>query len=165
MSSTSSSTKVQMTTDSSMRTETGLSLNDVSQPAPGNVPNRRGILMHSRCNPHFAVYDILKFFWSVLTSTKDSFLRIMCVPSGFFSSASTPNPTWRYFRDQAIPFGNSASSNYATCAKVATVKTFITDSPQTSNLPSSKLSWRTHILMTEVWEPTLQVTSLHCNKR
>ncbi len=129
VSSTSSSTKVRMTTDSSMRTETGLSLNDVSQPAPGNVPNMRGILLRSRCHPHFAVYDIQKFFRSVLTSTKDSFLRIMCVPSNFFSSAPTPNPTWRYFRDQAIPFGDSASGDYATCAKVATVKTFITDSP------------------------------------
>ena len=118
-----------MTTDSSMRTETGLSLNDVSQPAPGNVPNMRGILLRSRCHPHFAVYDIQKFFRSVLTSTKDSFLRIMCVPSGFFSSAPTPNPTWRYFRDQAIPFGDSVSGDYATCAKVATVKTFISDSP------------------------------------
>ena len=93
VSSTSSSTKVRMTMDSSMRTETGLSLNDVSQPAPGNVPNMRGILLRSRCHPHFAVYDIQKFFWSMLTSTKDSFLRIMCVPSGFFSSAPTPNPT------------------------------------------------------------------------
>ena len=53
----------------------------------------------------------------------------MCVPSGFFSSAPTPNPTWRYFRDQAIPFGDSASGDYATRAKVATVKTFISDSP------------------------------------
>ena len=79
VSSTSSSTKVRMTTDSSMRTETGLSLNDVSQPAPGNVPNMRGILLRSRCHPHFAVYDIQKFFRSVLPSTKDSFLRIMCV--------------------------------------------------------------------------------------
>ena len=118
-----------MTTDSSMRTETGLSLNDVSQPAPGNVPNMRGILLRSRCHPHFAVYDIQKFFRSVLTSTKDSFLRIVCVPSGFFSSTPTPNPTWRYFRDQAIPFSDSASGDYATCAKVATVKTFIEDSP------------------------------------
>ena len=39
VSSTSSSTKVRMTTDSFMRTETGLSLNDISQPTPGNVPN------------------------------------------------------------------------------------------------------------------------------
>ena len=97
VSSTSSSTKVRMTTDSSMCTETGLSLNDISPPAPGNVPNMRGILLRSRCHPHFAVYDIKKFFRSMLTSTKDSFLRIMCVPSDFFSSAPTLNPTWRYF--------------------------------------------------------------------
>ena len=53
----------------------------------------------------------------------------MCVLSNFFSSAPTPNPTWRFFRDQAIPFGDSASGNYATCAKIATVQTFIHDSP------------------------------------
>ena len=128
VSSNSSSTKVRMTTDSSMHTETGLSLNDVSQPAPGNVPYMREIMLRSRCHPHFAVYDIQKFFRSVLTSTKDSFLRIVCVQSGFFSSTPTPNPTWRYFRDQAIPFCDRASGDYATCAKVATVKTFIKDS-------------------------------------
>ena len=149
VSSTSSSTKVRMTMDSSMRTETGLSLNDVSQPAPGNVPNMRGILLRSRCHPHFAVYDIQKFFWSMLTSTKDSFLRIMCVPSGFFSSAPTPNPTWRYFRDQAIPFGNSASGDYATCAKVL-------------GFPPPHLQ---PAILQAVYKPTLQVTSLHCNKR
>ena len=125
----------------------------------------RGILLRSRCHPHFAVYDIQKFFRSVLTSTKDSFLRIMCVPSGFFSSAPALNPTWRYFRDQAIPFGDSASGDYATCAKVATVKTFITESPPTSNPPFSKPSWRTHTLMTEVSVPTLQTNSLLCNKK
>ena len=124
----------------------------------------RGILLRSRCHSLFAVYDIQKFFRSVLTSTKDSFLRIMCVPSGFFSSAPTPNPTWRYFQDQAIPFGDSASGDYAT-SKVATVKTFITDPPPTSNLPSSELSWRTPILMMEVWVPTLQVNFLPCSKK
>ena len=147
VSSTSSSTKVRMTTDSSMRTETGLSLNVVSQPAPGNVPNMRGILLRSRCHSHFAVYDIQKFFRSVFTSTKDSFLRIVCVQSGFFSSTPTPNPTWRYFRDQAIPFCDRASGDYATCAKVATVKTFIEDSlpppPPTCN-PTSCLGGHIH---------------------
>ena len=39
VSATSSSTKVRMTTDSSMKTETGLSLNDVTQSAPGDVPS------------------------------------------------------------------------------------------------------------------------------
>ena len=38
VSATSSSTKVRMTMDSSMHTETGLSLNDVTHPAPGDVP-------------------------------------------------------------------------------------------------------------------------------
>ena len=72
----------------------------------------------------------------MLTSTKDSFLRIMCVSSGFFSRAPTPNPTWRYFRDQAIPFGDSASGDYATCVKIATVKTFILDSPPSHLRPA-----------------------------
>jgi len=45
VSSTSLSTKVRMTTDSSMRTDTGLSLNEVTQPAPGLVPNLQGILI------------------------------------------------------------------------------------------------------------------------
>ena len=48
VSSTSSSTKVRMTTDSSMWTETGLSLNKVTKPAPGIVPSLRGILIRSR---------------------------------------------------------------------------------------------------------------------
>ena len=45
VSSTSLSTKVRMTTDSSMRTQTGLSLNEVTQPAPGLIPNLQGILI------------------------------------------------------------------------------------------------------------------------
>ena len=62
VSATSSSTKVRMTTDSSMKTEIGLSLNKVTQPAPGDVPSLREILMRSRCHPYSAVYDIKKFF-------------------------------------------------------------------------------------------------------
>ena len=154
-----------MTTDSSIRTETGLRLNNVSLPAPGNVLIMRGILIRSRCHPHFAVYDIQKFFRSVLTSVKDSFLRIMCVLSNFFSSAPTPNPTWRFFRDQAIPFGDSASGNYATCAKIATVQTFIQDSPPTSTMLSSKLYWRTPTLMIEGWALAPQKSSLLFNKK
>ena len=68
VSSTSSSTKVRMTTDSSMRTETGLSLNEVTKPAPGVVPKLPGILIRSRCRKYFAVYDRKKFFCSVRTS-------------------------------------------------------------------------------------------------
>ena len=135
VSNTSTSTKVRMTTDSSMSTESGLSLNDVPQPAPGNVPSLRGILMRSRSHPHYAVYDIMKFFRSVLTTDKDSFLRIVCVPANSFSSQPTPNLIWRYFGDQNIPFGDSASGDYATCAKVATVQTFIKEAPP---------HWRTH---------------------
>ena len=101
VSATSDSTKVRMTTDSSMKTETGLSLNDVTQPAPRDAPSLRGILMRSRCHPHYAVYDIKKFFRSVHTSDQDSYLRIVCVPSNSFSVPPTPNPSWRYFRDRA----------------------------------------------------------------
>ena len=118
-----------MTTDSSMRTETGLSLNKVTQPAPGDVPSLRVILVRSRCHPHYVVYNIKKFSRSVRTSDRDSFLRIVCVPSNSFSSPTSPKPTWNFFRDRAIPFGDSAFGDYATCAKVATVQTFIKDSP------------------------------------
>ena len=45
VSSTSTSTKVRMTTDSSMHTESGLSLNGVTKPAPGVIPSLRGILL------------------------------------------------------------------------------------------------------------------------
>ena len=145
VSNTSTFTKVRMTTDSSMRTESGLSLNDVTQPAPGNVPSLRGILMRSRSHPHYAVYDIMKFFRSVLTTDKDSFLRIVCVPSNSFSSQPTPNPTWRYFRDRAIPFRDSASGDYATCAKVATVQTLIKEAlPPPTSHPASHVGGHKH---------------------
>ena len=55
VSATSSSTKVRMTTDSSMRSESGLSLNDVTKPAPGDVPSLRGILLRSRCHDFYVV--------------------------------------------------------------------------------------------------------------
>ena len=61
-----------MTRDSSMRTEKGLSLKDVTKPAPGDVPNLRGILNPSRYYEFYAVYDIKKFFRSVRTSDRDS---------------------------------------------------------------------------------------------
>ena len=63
------------------------------------------------------------------TSNQDSYLRIVCVPSDSFSSPPTPNSTWNFFQDRAIPFGDRASGDSATCAKVATVKTFINKSP------------------------------------
>ena len=53
----------------------------------------------------------MKFFRSMHTSDKDSFLRIVCVPSNSFSFSPTPNPTWIYFRDQAILFRESASGD------------------------------------------------------
>ena len=60
-SSTSMSTKVKMTTDSSMKTDRGLSLNKVTKPASGDIPNLHGILNCSRCNNHFSVYNIKDF--------------------------------------------------------------------------------------------------------
>ena len=111
VSSTSSSTKVRMMTNSSMRTETGISLKEVTKPAPGIVPSLRGILIQSRCTNYFAFYYIQKFFRSVRTSVKDSYLRIVCVPFPSFSADLCSLPTWRYYRDQAIPFGNSASGD------------------------------------------------------
>ena len=62
------------------------------------------------------------------TCDQDSYLRIVCVPSDSFSNPPTPTPSWRFFRDRAIPFGDSASGDYATCAKVAMLQTFIQDS-------------------------------------
>ena len=90
---------MRMTTNSSMRTKSSLSLNEVTQPAPGDVPSLRGILIRSRSHPFYAVYNIKKFFRSVRTSDRDSFLRIVCVPSNSFSSPPTPRPTWIYYRD------------------------------------------------------------------
>ena len=91
VSTTSSSTKVRMTTGSSMCSETGLCLNDVTKPAPVDVPSLRGIIMLSRCHNFYAVYDIKKFFCSVLISDKDSYLQIVCVPSTSFSSQCSMN--------------------------------------------------------------------------
>ena len=62
VSTTSTSTKVRMTMDSSMHTESGLSLNKVTQPAPGDKPSLCRILVHSWCHQHYAVYNTKKFF-------------------------------------------------------------------------------------------------------
>ena len=142
VSATSSSTKVRMTTDSSMKTETGLCLNEVTQPAPGDIPSLRGILMHSSCHPHYAVYDIKKFFRSVRTSDKDSFLRIVCVLANSFSKPPTPKPTWSFYRDRAIRAQRSPLSRPS-----------FTNPLHYSNLPSFKQSWKTLTLMTEVLGP------------
>ena len=118
-----------MTTYSSMRSESGLSLNDVTKPAPGYVPSLHGILLRSRCHNFYAVYNIKKFFRSVYTSDKDSYLRIVCVPSNSFSSPPPTCPSWIYNIDRAIPLGDSASRDYATCGKAAATLAFIQDSP------------------------------------
>ena len=92
-SSMSSFTKVRMTKSSSMHAGTYLSLIEVTKPAPGVVPNLRGILYRYRFFNQFAVYDIRKFFRSVRISDRDSYLRIVCVPQTSFSSAPCSNPT------------------------------------------------------------------------
>ena len=69
VSSTSSSTKVRMTTSCSMRTESGLSLNMVTKPAPGVVPS---LLLRPRCHVYYSVFDINKFFCSVCIDDRDS---------------------------------------------------------------------------------------------
>ena len=89
-SSTSSSTKVRMTTDSSMCTESGLSLNGITKPAPGVVPSLQGILLRSRCHVFYSVFDIKKKCCSVRISDRDSYLRIVCVLS--HPSPSRPLP-------------------------------------------------------------------------
>ena len=91
-----------MTTDSSMRSESGLSLYDITKPAPGDVPSLRGILMPSRCHTFYAVYNIKTFFRSVFTSDKNSYLRIVCVLSNSFTSPPPTNPSWTYFGNHAI---------------------------------------------------------------
>ena len=89
-----------MTTDSSMRTESGLSLNGVTKPAPGVIPSLQGILLRSRCHLFYSVFDIKKFFRSVRISNKDSYLRIVCVPSSSFSTKPSSTPSWIYYRDR-----------------------------------------------------------------
>ena len=153
VSATSSSTKVRMTTDSSMRTQTGLSLNEVTQPAPGDVPSLQGILIRSRCHPHYAVYDIKKFFRSVRTSEQDSFLRIVCIPANSFSSPPPLRPpgistvTELFLSVTAPPVTTPPVPRWQP-SKLSS-KTPL----QTSNLLSFKLYWRTRTLMTEVSEP------------
>ena len=70
-----------------------------------------------------------KFFCSVRISEKDSYLRIVCVLFPSFSTAPCSNPSWTFYRDQAIPFGDSASGDYAACAKAATILAFIDETP------------------------------------
>ena len=112
-----------------MITDSGLSLNGVTKPAPGVIPSLRGILLRSRCHLFYSVFDIKKFFRSVRISDRDSYLRIVCVPSSSFSKKPSSPPTWKYFRDRAILFGDSATGDYAACAKAATVLSFLPDVP------------------------------------
>ena len=62
-------------------------------------------------------------------SDEDSYLRIVCVPSSSFSTKPSSTPSWMFYRDQAIPFGDSASGDYAACTKDATVLSHLSDVP------------------------------------
>ena len=94
---TSTSTKVRMTTDSSMHTESGLSLNGVTKPAPGAIPSLRGILLHSRCHLFYSVFDIKKFFRSVRISDKDSYIIFLqqALLHSFLDVLSRPRHSFR----------------------------------------------------------------------
>ena len=95
-----------------MRTESELSLHRVTKPAPGVFPSLRGILLQSRCNVFYSVFDITKFFCSVRIADRDSYLRTVCVPLPSLSSKPFPNPSWIFYCDRSIPFGDSASGDY-----------------------------------------------------
>ena len=103
VSATTSFTKVRIKTDSSMYTQSSLSLNEVTQPAHRDVPSLRGILVGSRCHPFYAVYDIKKFLRSVCSSDNHSFLRIVCIPSNSFSSPPTPTPPGSTSENKPFP--------------------------------------------------------------
>ena len=62
-------------------------------------------------------------------SDKDFYLRILCVPSSFFSAKPSSTSSWIFYHDHAIPFGDSASGDYAACAKAATVLSHLSDMP------------------------------------
>ena len=68
------------------------------------------------------MFDIKKFFRS---------LRVVAVPLISFSSKPPPNPSWIFYRDRSILFGDSASGDYAACAKAATVLTDLHNVPST----------------------------------
>ena len=112
-----------------MKTEKGLSLKDVTKPAPGDVPNLRIILNRSRYYEFYAVYDKKKFFRSVQILNRDSYLRIVCVPASSFSAPPSSPPSWIFYRDRAIPFSDSASGDYADYAKTAVVHTYLHEGP------------------------------------
>ena len=80
---------------------------------------------------HYSVFNIKKFFRSVRISDRDSYLKVVAVPLLSFSSKPPPNPSWIFYRDCSILFGDSASGDYAACAKAATVLTHLHDVPPT----------------------------------
>ena len=118
-----------------MKSQSGLSLNDVTCNPPGVVPDMRTILLKSRTHKEFSTFDIKKFFCSVRISERDSYLRLILVPAKSFCSNPEPNPTWTCYRDCAIPFGDSPSGDYANCAKFAACNLFIDEVPDHLRTP------------------------------
>ena len=100
-----------MTADSSMYTESRLSFNRVTKPAPGVVSSLGGILLQWRCHVFYSVFDIKEFFCSVRIADRDSYLRIVSVPIPSFSSKPSRNLSWIFYWDRFILFGDSASGD------------------------------------------------------
>ena len=105
-----------MMMDSSMRTETDLSLNEVTKPTPGDVSNLRGILLRSRCNKHFAMYVRNQEVLQIRKNFRQGFLFENCL------HAST------LILSNSISFSDHAFGDYA--AYAVTVHTHISKSPK-----------------------------------
>ena len=114
----SETTKIRIVTDSSCKTETGLSLNDVVKAPPGNIPSMRGILMRTRGAEVMMIFDIEKFFRTIYISPKDSNLRLLLLPKGGFA-AHKPGEKWEFetVREMAIPFGDGPACDYSISCK------------------------------------------------
>ena len=114
----SATTKVRFVTDSSSKTETGISLNEVVQQPPGKIPDMRGIIMRTRAADQLVIYDISKFFRTVYISDKDSDLRLLYLPIGGFENYNRKEKQEFYtVRERAIPFGDTPACDYSIACK------------------------------------------------
>ena len=115
---TSTSTKVRFVTDSSCRTESGLSLNHTVRDPPGLVQDMRGIIIRSRTADNLLLFDIKQFFRSIHLTTRDSMLRLMMIPSDRFQDITdTDRVEFDVVREACIPFGDKAAADYSISAK------------------------------------------------
>ena len=77
--------------------------------------------------------DVTTFMQS--TTSRNS--SVLCLPPtkihilelSVFHLPPSSHPSFIFYRAKAIPFGDSASGDYATCAKAATTLAYIQDSP------------------------------------